>query len=81
MFAGAGIPATALGATWEYPDLHKPSDEWPKLDYEDMAQVDRCIGLALWDMANSDKAPQWNRENPKTARLVEAFDKLMARQP
>ena len=54
-FAGAGVPATSLSAAYEDPDLRKPSDEWPKLDYENMAQVDRC---ALWDMANTDKVPQ-----------------------
>jgi hypothetical protein len=31
--------------------------------------------------SNADKAPQWNRDNPKTERFVEAFNKLMARQP
>jgi hypothetical protein len=80
-FARAGVPAATVGATFEYPDLHKPSDEWQKLDYENMARLDRCIGLAIWDIANTDKAPQWNRDNPKTARFVEAFDKLMVRRP
>jgi len=80
-FARAGVPAVTLSATYEYPDLHKPSDEWQKLDYENMAQLDRCIGLAIWDIANADKAPQWNRDNARTARFVEAFDKLMVRRP
>jgi hypothetical protein len=79
-FANAGVPAVTLSATYEYPDLHKPSDEWQKLDYENMAQLDRCIGLATWVVANNDKAPQWNRDNPKTANFVEAFDKLMVRR-
>ncbi len=75
-FAEAGVPATMVSTTYEYPDLHTPGDEWTKLDYENMAQVDRCIGLALWDMANTDKAPQWNRKNARTARFVQAFDNL-----
>ena len=40
-----------------------------------MAKVDACVGLAVWNMANSDKAPEWNRENPKAARYVTAHDK------
>jgi hypothetical protein len=46
-----------------------------------MARVDRCIALALWKIPNADKAPQWDRDNPKTERFVEAFNKLMPRQP
>jgi hypothetical protein len=78
-FADAGIPSTTLSVSYVYPDYHAVGDEWPKLDYQNMAQVDRCIGVALWDMANSEKAPQWNRENPKVSRYVEAWDRLMAK--
>jgi Peptidase family M28 len=75
-FAEAGVPSVSLSAAYEYPDLHKPSDQWPTLDYENMEQLDRCIALALWDLANSDKVPHWNRASSKTARFVEAFDRL-----
>jgi hypothetical protein len=71
-FADAGIPSTTLSVSYIYPDYHKASDEWPKLDYENMAKVDVCVALGLWNMANSETAPQWNRENPKVARYIQA---------
>jgi Peptidase family M28 len=75
-FAEAGVPSASLSAAYEYPDLHKPTDKWSKLDYENMEQLDRCIALALWDLANNDKVPQWNRASSKTAPFVDAFDRL-----
>jgi hypothetical protein len=41
-----------------------------------MEQLDRCIALALWDLANSNKVPHWNRDSSKTTRRVDAFDRL-----
>ena len=69
-FADAGIPSTTISVSYVYPDYHKVGDEWPKLDYENMAKVDRAIALGVWTMANNAQAPQWNRDNPKTARYV-----------
>lgn len=71
-FADAGIPSTTLSVSYVYPDYHAVGDEWQKLDYENMAKVDVCVALGVWNMANSDTAPEWNKENPKTARYVEA---------
>jgi len=64
--ADAGIPAHTLAVAFEFPDYHKPGDEWQKIDYENMAKVDRMIALGLLAVADSVKAPQWNAENPKT---------------
>jgi Peptidase family M28 len=75
-FADAGIPSTTLSVAYVFPDYHGVGDEWPKLDYENMAKVDVCVALGIWDIATSDKAPEWNRENPKAKRYVEAHDKL-----
>ena len=74
-FADAGVPSTTLSVAYIFPDYHQAGDEWPKLDYENMARVDVCVGLGIWDMANSEKAPEWNRQNAKTARYVAARDK------
>ena len=74
-FADAGIPSTTLSVAYVYPDYHAVGDEWQKLDYPNMAKVDVCVGLGIWNMANSDKVPEWNRENPKVARYVEAREK------
>jgi len=74
-FADAGIPSTTISVSYVFPDYHQPGDEWPKLDYENMAKVDVCIGLGIWKIANSDQAPQWNRENPNVAPYVAAREK------
>ena len=69
-FADAGVPSTTISVSYVYPDYHKASDEWPKLDYENLAKVDRAIALGVWNMANDARAPQWNKENPKAARYI-----------
>jgi hypothetical protein len=74
-FADAGIPSTTISVSYVFPDYHKPGDEWPKLDYENMAKVDVCIGLGIWNIANREKAPEWNRENPNVAPYLAAREK------
>jgi Zn-dependent M28 family amino/carboxypeptidase len=71
-FADAGIPSTTISVAYVYPDYHEVGDEWQKLDYENMARVDACIALGIWDIANRDRAPEWNRDNPKVTRYIEA---------
>jgi hypothetical protein len=74
-FAEIGIPSTTLSVSYIFPDYHKVGDEWPKLDYENMAKVDGAIALGLFRIADSAVAPQWNRNNPRTARYVQAGEK------
>jgi hypothetical protein len=71
-FAGAGVPSTTLSVSYIFPDYHRPGDKWPKLDYDNMAKVDDAVALGVFRMADSAEAPQWNKDNPKTARYVEA---------
>jgi hypothetical protein len=74
-FADAGIPSTTLSVSYVFPDYHQPGDEWQKLDYDNLAKVDVTVALGILDMANSMQAPQWNKENPKTARYVKVREK------
>ena len=64
--ADAGIPAHTLAVAFEFPDYHQPGDEWQKIDYENMAKVDRMIALGLLTLANSADVPHWNAANAKT---------------
>jgi hypothetical protein len=77
-FAEAGVPATTLSVAYDFPDYHKAGDEWPKLDYENMAKVDRTVALAALDIANNPQAPKWDESNPKTERFVKARAATMA---
>jgi hypothetical protein len=71
-FADAGVPATTISVAYMFPDYHAVGDKWPKLDYENMAQVDRAVALGALDLANSATAPEWNAAEPKAARYIKA---------
>jgi len=71
-FADAGVPDTTISVAYMFPDYHAVGDEWPKLDYENMAKVDGAVALGAWDLATSDVAPQWNASDGRTARYVKA---------
>ena len=73
--ADAGIPAHTLAVAFEFPDYHKAGDEWQKIDYENMAKVDRMVTLGLLDIANSAEVPHWNAANPKTEQYRKAAAK------
>ena len=74
-FADAGIPSTTLSVSYVFPDYHQPGDEWQKLDYDNLAKVDVTVALGVLELANSAQAPQWNKQNPKTARYVQVREK------
>ncbi len=71
-FADAGVPSTTVSVSYMFPDYHAVGDEWPKLDYENMAKVDCALALAAFGLADSLDAPAWNAANPRTARYVKA---------
>lgn len=76
-FAGVGVPANTISTAYEFPDYHRPGDEWAKIDADNMAKIVKSVCVGLWDLANDAKAPIWNEKNPKTARYVAAWKKLM----
>ena len=71
--AEAGVPAETLCVAFDYPDYHAVGDEWQKIDYENMAKVDRAIALSMVLMADSEQPVQWNEGNSKTAPYVKAW--------
>lgn len=71
--ANQGIPAHTLAVTFEFPDYHRVGDEWQKIDYDNMAKVNRMIALGLILLAENPEAPKWNAENPKAARYLEVW--------
>ena len=66
--------------TYAFPDYHGPADTWDKIDYANMAAIDRTVALAVWTIANDPKAPRWNADNPKAAKYVEAARRLHGEQ-
>lgn len=70
--ADAGVPAHTLAVAFEFPDYHKVGDEWQKIDYDNMAKVDRMVALGLLSISNSAAVPHWNADNPKTEQYRKA---------
>jgi Zn-dependent M28 family amino/carboxypeptidase len=69
--ARIGIPAETLCVAFEFPDYHAVGDEWQKIDYDNMAKVDRMVALAVLMIANNPEPPQW-KESSATAPYVKA---------
>jgi hypothetical protein len=74
--ADVGIPAHTLCVAFDYPDYHKVSDHWEKIDFSNMATVDRAVALALLHVASDAPPPKWNDSNPKARKYAEAAKKL-----
>ncbi len=68
-----GVPSCTLCTAYEYPDYHRVGDEVDKIDFGNMAQIDKMVALGVWEMANSAQVPKWDESNPKTARYVTAW--------
>jgi Zn-dependent M28 family amino/carboxypeptidase len=77
-FAEQGVPAETLCVAFDFPDYHGVGDEWQKIDYDNMARVDRMVALGLIHIANRASPPRWNAQNPKTAAFRQAQSKLSA---
>jgi len=74
--ANFGVPAHTICTAFAYPDYHQPGDHRDKVDYANMAKVDRMVALGLMMIADSDAEPKWNDKNPRTTHYVEAWKKL-----
>ena len=73
--ADVGVPAHTLCVAFDYPDYHGVGDEWPKVNYENMAKIDRTVALALLMLADDPSTPRWNPKEPKAARYLKAWRK------
>lgn len=71
-FANVGVPSTTLSVTYAFGDYHQAGDEWPKLDYENMAKVDRAIALAALAIGDSTDVPHWNAADQRTEQYRKA---------
>ena len=71
--ADQGVPAHTLCVAYVYPDYHGLGDHWDKIDYANMANVNRGVALGLLMIADNPEAPKWNEANPKAASYVTAW--------
>ncbi len=77
--ADLGVPAHTLCVAFVYPDYHGAADHWDKIDYANMAKIDRMVARALLMIASNPSEPRWVESNPKAARYVKAWKTLHAR--
>jgi hypothetical protein len=71
--ADQGVPSHTVAVAFEFPDYHMTSDVWQKIDYDNMAKVDRMLALGLILLADDPQAPRWNEAEPKTRPFVKAW--------
>ena len=71
--ADQGVPAHTLCVAFDFPDYHEAGDQWEKIDFENMARVDRMLALSIWTLADRAQEPRWNESNAKTELYVKAW--------
>ena len=64
-FAQYGVVAHTIAVAFEYPDYHALGDKPEKIDYANMAIVDRGVAAGILAVANSPEPPKWS--NAKAA--------------
>jgi Peptidase family M28 len=71
--ADLGVPAHTIGVAFMFPDYHRATDHWDKIDYDNMTKVDRMVAHGLLMIANNAVEPKWNESNPKAAKYLKAW--------
>ncbi len=66
-----GVPAHTVAVAFEFPDYHAPGDTVDKIDFDNMAKVDRGIAAGILRLANQPDPPQWS-DSPATTAWREA---------
>ena len=75
-FAEKGVVAHSLCSGFLFPDLHAPQDHWDKVDYPNLAKLNRLTAIALWMIAENPAAPSWNAAAPRAAPYLRAWQEL-----
>ncbi len=74
--ADLGVPAHTISAAYVYPDYHGLADSWDKIDYDNMALLDRAVAVAALRIANQAKGPAWSDANPAADAYRKAAETL-----
>jgi hypothetical protein len=69
--ADLGVPAHTLCVAFDYPDYHATGDHWEKVDFDNMAKVDRAVAVGLLRLASDEPAPKWNESNPGARKYAD----------
>ncbi|MBZ5600959.1 MAG: M20/M25/M40 family metallo-hydrolase [Acidobacteriia bacterium] len=74
--AETGVPAHTLGVSFDFPDYHGVGDEWQKIDYDNMAKIDRAVALGLLRLASDAEPPKWDESVAAAKKYADAAKKL-----
>ena len=74
--ADLGIPAHTLCVAYDFPDYHKVTDSWEKIDYDNMTTVDRAVALGMLKLSSDAAPPKWNEQYAPARRYVDAARRL-----
>jgi hypothetical protein len=66
-FALRGVVAHTIAVAAEYSDYHGLGDKWEKIDYANMAKVDRGVAAGIVALADDPEPPKWS--NAKAAAV------------
>lgn len=77
--ADQGVPAHTLCTAFEFTDYHGVGDHWDKIDYDNMAKVNRMVALGVVMIAENTEEPKWNEANPRAERYVKAWKQRRAK--
>ncbi len=77
--ADLGVPAHTLCVAFMYPDYHGALDHWEKVDYANMAKIDRTVARAVLMIADNPEEPKWDASNAKANRYRKAREASQAK--
>jgi Peptidase family M28 len=66
-FALHGVIAHTIAVAAEYSDYHALGDKWEKIDYENMAKVDRGVAAGILAIADDPEPPKWSNTRAAAA--------------
>lgn len=76
VFAAEGIPAHTVSVTYSFPDYHGLADDRDKIDYDNLARVNRMLALGILMLAENPVPPRWNQAEPQAAPYIRAWKSL-----
>lgn len=79
-FARAGVVSHTLYVAGDYADYHRVSDEWQKIDYANLANVDRAVALGVLALASDAAPPKWSETSEAARRYADAAKTLHTAQ-
>ena len=77
--ADLGVPAHTLCVAFQFSDYHRAADHWEKVDFANMARIDRMVARALLTLADDPDEPKWDELNPRAARYLKAWKERRGR--